>query len=195
MPRRPQRYVLRKPSELEALISPLRHHLMRTLSNIGPCAARDLAAEMGRSPESLYYHLKALEGAGLVVQQGNRIRNGRNEMLYASVAKKIFSDPQQTSSRYLDAFRRSAAALLRLSQRQVTAAILRQQERGSRRPITLRAQQLQARLSPASQRELAQRLDEILEFLIDHDDPEEQSRTMVTLVSAPLHRFPEESPD
>ena len=69
MAKRKKQYVIREPEQIEALVSPFRHHLLRTLSSIGPASVRTLARAVGRSPESLYYHLHALEDAGL--RRGN----------------------------------------------------------------------------------------------------------------------------
>jgi len=186
MPRRPKQYVLREPGELEAIVSPVRHHLIRTLSMLGPVSVKELAAAMGRSAESLYYHLRELEAVGLVIESGERVVRGRPEMLYATVGGKLVTDPEQSSPEYLEAYRRSASALLRLADRQMSAAIETQAEQGKRRDVSLRTQQVQARLSPAAQKELARRLDEILVFVGENDDPEREERVVLTLFSAPL---------
>ena len=186
MPSRPKRHVLRKPAELSAVVSPVRHHLLRTLSLLGTASVRELAQELDRSPESLYYHLRALEKAGLVVASGERAVRGRSEALYSTVAEELVTDPAQTSPKYLDAYRRSASALLRLADRQLGAAIERQEEEGTERPVSLRIQQVQARLSPAAQRELARRLDAVIDYALEQDDAERGERVVVTVVSSPL---------
>ncbi len=186
MTRRKKRYVLSDPAELKAVVSPIRHHLLRTLANLGPCSVKDLAQGMGRSAESLYYHLRALEQVGLVVEHGLPSGGGHGEMLYETVAEQLVTDPTQTAPEYLAAFQRSAAALLRLTDRQLSAAIERQAEEGTQRPVSLRIQQLQLRLSPSAQRELARRLDELLEYLIENDDPQQAQRIALTLACTPL---------
>lgn len=186
MKRLRKRYVLRSAAELEAIVSPVRHHLLRALSMLGRCSVKELAQQLGRSPESLYYHLRALEAAGLVVERGERVVGGRTEALYATIGEQLVTDPKQTSPDYLDAYRNSVAALMRLANRQFANAVEHQKTTGSTRPVSLRTQQVQARLSPASQRELARRLDDVLQFLVEADDPEQSARVVVTLISAPL---------
>jgi DNA-binding transcriptional ArsR family regulator len=185
-----KRYVLSTALELEAVVSPVRHHVLRALSMLGTCSVKELAQQLGRSPESLYYHLRALQDAGLVIERGERVVQGRSEALYATIAQRLVTDPKQTSPDYIDAFKDSAAALLRLADRQVGTALEHQKESGSTRPISLRIQQVQARLSPKSQRELARRLDDVLQFLYEADDAEQPDRVVVTLVSAPLGPAP-----
>ena len=187
MAKRPkQRYVVRDAYQLAAVVSPVRHHLLRTLTTVGPESARELAQRLGRSPESLYYHLRGLEEAGLVVQTETRSRNGRPEAVWSAVARDIYTDPKQTSPEYVEAMQRSAAALLRLAARQVHAALERQRETGGKRPPSVRCMQLHARLSPAAVRELARRLDEVLAFLRDSDDPDAGEMVAVTVTSAPV---------
>ena len=111
---------------------------------------------------------------------------GREQALYGTVAPVLMTDPSQTSSAYLDAYRRSAAALLRLAERQVVAALERQEADGARRPLSLRVHNLQARLSPSAQRELARKLDEVMRFLAERDDPDAREHVAVTVVSAPV---------
>jgi hypothetical protein len=123
---------------------------------------------------------------GLIVPHGERLVRGRPETIYSTVARRLYTDPRQSSPAYLAAYRRSTAALLRLAERQLGAAIERQERDRSTRPISLRAMQVQPRLSRSAQRELARRLDEVLAFLAVNDDPEEGQRVAVTLVSAPV---------
>lgn len=84
---------MRTPSEipligaaaLDAVASPARLELLSALGD-GPLGTRELAARLGRSRQSLYYHLGLLEEAGLVVtepagsdsrERRYRLREGR----------------------------------------------------------------------------------------------------------------------
>ena len=49
-----------------ALISPVRQELLSALGLHGPCSVRELAAQLGRQPTALYYHLQILEKAGAI---------------------------------------------------------------------------------------------------------------------------------
>lgn len=187
MPRQPRkRHVIRDADQLGVMVSPVRHHLLRTLSTLGPVPVRELAERLDRSPESLYYHLRALEGASLVRRHETRVRNGRSEVIWASVARGVYTDPDQTSPDYVEAMQRSASSLLRLADRQVHAALELQKETGSRRPPSLRCMQVHVRLAPAAVRELARRLDDLIAFIEESDDPEAEKMVAVTLASAPI---------
>ena len=83
--------------------------------------------------------------------------------------------------------RRSASSLIRVADRQVEAALEDQAERGAPRPDNLRCQQVQARLTPASVRELNVLLNTLLDFVQEHDDPD-GSMVSVTIATAPVLR-------
>ena len=180
----PSRHVIRDPNQLRALVSPLRHHLLRTLSSLGPCPARTLADRLGRAPEGLYYHLRALTKVGLVREEPGP----EGESLFSATAPRIATDPTTSDPDYLTALAKSVSALLRLADRQVTAALDHQASEGTPRHPVLRAQQLRVRLTRTHAREAARRIDDLLQFLVDHDDPDaaRAEDVAVTMVAAPL---------
>jgi len=184
MAKRKKQYVIREPEQIEALVSPFRHHLLRTLSSIGPASVRTLARAVGRSPESLYYHLHALEEAGLVVDASEP----GGEATFDAVAQLILSDPDADSPEYLDAYARSVASLLRMAGRQVERELHACAEEGRARSRSFRAQQVQVRLSAAKSRELRKKLDDVVAFLYANDDPDGAEPLAVTLVAAPIRR-------
>ena len=184
--KRPKTYLVRDPTQLEAVVSPVRHQLLRTLGALGPVTVKELAERMGRSPESLYYHVRALEEVGLLEQVDERRRRGRAEAVYATVARTLVTDPSQTSPAYVEAMQRSAAALLRLADRQLSMAFDRQRRSRSRRPTALMIRQYHARLSAKAQRELVRRLEELAEFVQANDDPHAGEMIALTLALAPL---------
>ncbi|MBK7369631.1 MAG: helix-turn-helix transcriptional regulator [Candidatus Eisenbacteria bacterium] len=54
------------PRAIEALASPVRQDLVVLLENSPPLAVTELARRLGRRPDALYHHLRALQRAGLV---------------------------------------------------------------------------------------------------------------------------------
>ena len=51
---------LEDPEQLQAIASPPRQRLVAALEALGPASVRELAAHLGRSPQSLYFHLRKL---------------------------------------------------------------------------------------------------------------------------------------
>jgi DNA-binding transcriptional ArsR family regulator len=69
-------------TQLRALVSPLRQELLDLLARTGPASAAELGRLIRRAPDGLYYHLRALERAGLVSLAGTRRCGGREEAIY-----------------------------------------------------------------------------------------------------------------
>src|SRR5262245_53730502 len=70
---RQRRFVpIDRPAQLQALASPVGQELLDGLDAAGPCAISDLAARLGRAPDSLYFHVRELVRVGLVVETERR---------------------------------------------------------------------------------------------------------------------------
>lgn len=95
-----------------ALLKPRRIEILKRLDEPRTCP--ELAAEFGESAQSIYYHVKALEQAGLVEKVGERRVRGTVEGHYQARAQSYWLAPQlvgqiggprasqdQTSLRYL----------------------------------------------------------------------------------------------
>ncbi len=183
---RSKRYVIRDPEQLATVASPVRHQILRTMSAIGPCSIKELGGRLGRSPESLYYHVKALETVGLLFVKEKRVVGRRHEAIYDVIAKSILTDPTLASKDYIDAMKDTTSPLLRLADRQVQSALDHQRETGSQRHKALRIQQVNARLSKSAMNELNRRLDDVLQFVHENDQEDIDSMISVTLAVAPL---------
>jgi len=62
--------------------STVRLEIMDAISDIAPCSISELAEELARSPQSLYYHIDILRDVGLVEQVGARKAGKRDEAVY-----------------------------------------------------------------------------------------------------------------
>ena len=56
-------------SQIRALASPTRQDIVDILESSGPCTVAELARLLGRRPDSLYFHLRFLCAAGLVIER------------------------------------------------------------------------------------------------------------------------------
>ncbi len=65
------------PRVIGALASPVRQDLVVILENSPPLAAAELARRLGRRPDTLYHHLRALQKAGLVEAETHASTGGR----------------------------------------------------------------------------------------------------------------------
>lgn len=75
-----------------ALLKPLRVQLLRLLSE--PHSLAELSERVGQTPQKLHYHVKTLEGAGLVRQVDARRVNARVEAVYQATARSYWLAPQ-----------------------------------------------------------------------------------------------------
>ncbi|MBX3379245.1 MAG: helix-turn-helix transcriptional regulator [Phycisphaeraceae bacterium] len=58
-----------RPAATRALVSATRQEIVDALSSAGPCTVAKLADLLGRRPDALYFHVRALQRVGLVRQQ------------------------------------------------------------------------------------------------------------------------------
>ncbi len=86
---------LREADQVRALAHPLRAELLKALH--GPDTAAGLARRVGRSRQNVSYHLKALEGAGLVRRVGERRKGNFVEQLFEAVARRFVVSPRFAS--------------------------------------------------------------------------------------------------
>jgi len=72
------------PRQLRALASTLRQDLVDLVQALGQASIPELAAQLQRPADALYYHVRALERAGLLVTVGSRQRGRHVEKLYST---------------------------------------------------------------------------------------------------------------
>lgn len=101
----------------------MRHRIVGCLARGGPASVRELAAQVERVPEGLYYHVRALVAAGLVEPRGESLRAGRREARYGLAAVRLRTDPASRSRPYRRALGETGAALLRLAAREVRSSV------------------------------------------------------------------------
>jgi hypothetical protein len=77
------------PSAITVLASPVRQELVDTVEALGGIATiAELAEQLGRPADGLYYHVEILRRAGLLVAAAEqRSRAGRNERRYGTPAR------------------------------------------------------------------------------------------------------------
>ncbi|HKE15132.1 MAG TPA: helix-turn-helix domain-containing protein [Kofleriaceae bacterium] len=108
--------------QLRALVSPVRQELIDLLQTLGKASIAELAHRLGRPADGLYYHVRALVGAGLVVPVGQRSAGRREEVVYSTAAPE-----RKLSLRYRPEHAPSATAL-----GQLVGSMLRTAERDFR---------------------------------------------------------------
>jgi len=185
MTTRRKQFVLRDPAQVAVLASPVRCQLAECLSIHGPMSVREVAQRIERTPESLYYHVKALVDVGLVLLDSSSKVNRRREAVYRLVAPRLVRDGRQRSPAYKEALARTGEAFLRLAAREHRVAVVSGEvpAEGPRRSLSLRRHS--ARLDPAGLAKLNRLLDNVFDLLDQYDDPKSELPIAVTIAVAP----------
>ncbi|MGH7470615.1 MAG: ArsR/SmtB family transcription factor [Longimicrobiales bacterium] len=105
---------------LEAVASPARLEILSALGD-GPATTQELARRLGRSRQSLYYHLDVLEKAGLVAIE--EPSDGERERRFRHGTERVTIAARRGSARDRKAGAKAIQAILRLTAREATAAL------------------------------------------------------------------------
>jgi hypothetical protein len=178
-------YVIRKPEQLAALRSPVRQEIIFGLAPARIRTVAELASVLGRSPHSLYHHVRVLERVGLILNMGIQRRNRRDEVLYATPGRSLRIHRDPGSPTFRRNMRGLVAGLLRLAERDFVRELAR---RASTRVVTpnLSAGRIKGRLTTGQFREVLRLMGRLYALMGNH--PEQTVGTMhaLTMVIAPL---------
>ncbi len=170
---------------MKALASPVRHQICLVMESLETCSAAEIAAYLSRRPETLYYHLHALERVGIIAPAGTQNTGVREETLYRLRGRHIRIDSEKSSAAFLQAMAKGCRALLRYAERTFVSALRASSGARLRRERALRIEQRQVTLSPARLAELNRRLDELHHFLNEESRPDREKAFLITLCIAP----------
>lgn len=84
-----QAYVVRTKKQLAALASSARQEIVDVLSQMRTVSVSELAAALGRPADALYYHLRVLRHAGLVIRADYRNQGRRQGELFRTVSPHL----------------------------------------------------------------------------------------------------------
>jgi len=117
-------YVIRRPEQIRALRSPVRQEIVDTVQSLGACSVADVARELGRHADGLYYHVRALVRVDLLRPAGTRSEGGRSEALYATRSPdhpmRLRYDPEDPAN--AEAVLGVVASMLRMTERDFAQA-------------------------------------------------------------------------
>ena len=175
--------MLKTAKQVRALRTPVRQGIVETFLRLGECTVGELAAELGREPATLYYHVHALEKAGIVLRSKKLGPGGGREARYRPAATRIKIDRTVKSRAFLDALEDLQRATMRTAEREVMhAGRKRGAKAGNWAPPML--YRTSARLSPGAKREFEGMLRELVGFLAENDDPDLEETHALTIAFA-----------
>ena len=82
-------YIIRDKRQMRALAAATRQEIVDVLPRMGTVSVAELAAALGRAPDSLYFHLRILQRVGLVRVTGSRRGTRRREALFRAVGPDL----------------------------------------------------------------------------------------------------------
>jgi len=176
---------------LEALGSPARQELITALAG-EPLTVRELGERLGRSRQALYYHLGALERAGLVAVKAYVGEGRARERRYGVVSRELVLGARRTDKEELEHAVHAAEAMLRLTSREMAAAVRESPLRRPRPERELMALRGKAWLTTAELKRLNQLLDQAHRVLAGGTKPGEGRLYALTVVLTPVKPAGEE---
>ncbi len=182
--RREKTLLIKSAKQVRALRTPLRQEIVQALTRLGACTVRELADELGHEPATLYYHVHALEEAGIAAEIDKRKGGGRPEGVYELMAEKILVDRSETSEPFLSALADLQRATLRTAERELVAALEARDPKGSDDSPTLL--RIASRLKPQDAARARKMLHELVEFLAENDDPDAETAHSLTVAFVPV---------
>ena len=187
MPSHPRQHFIQGAKQLSVLTAAPRQELVDVLAYMGAVSVAEIGAVLGRPADALYFHLRALQRAGLVQQVGYRTRRGRQEALFRTVAPELRLRYQPRKAANRRAVTAIVSSMLRLGIRDFRRAFERADAVVSGNERELWALRKTGRLSAAQIREVNRSIEKLTRHL---SRPKTRGRLYgITVLLTPLdHR-------
>jgi len=130
--------------------------------------------------------VRQLVKAGLLIRMGQRSCTTRSEAVYRLLARSICVDWENKTPEFLDALKKASRAAHRLSERMFEDALDSGICKLGGPTADARIQQESVRMSKANLRKLIGMLIEVDNFVMENNDPEEETTYMVTASVSPI---------
>jgi DNA-binding transcriptional ArsR family regulator len=185
MSSRKKALIIRDPKYFKALTSAQRLELISSLSDDGPGTIADLAERLGRTPHSLYHHMKTLLDAGIV----SAVRAGKKkkEAVFTLTSQKIMLGPDPKSSAALLATKRSLDSMLSTTCREVYEALLSSTAKKQGRDREIYAMRMKGRFPQDTLRSVNKLLDNIEKVVRKEKHNSGGKVYALTIVLTPCH--------
>lgn len=185
--RRRQPFVIRDAHAISLLASPIRQAILDCISASGPASIAGLSRQLRRPADRLYYHVRLLEKAGLVVDAGSGRSNRRAEATFDVPGRPMLMKYLPMTPRNRRAIERVIAAVLRSARRDFSRALTSARIRVEGRDRELWAGRIEANLTAGELTAINALLEEILRSMARPRPPAERGRKsyQVTWVTSP----------
>ena len=131
------RVSLNSRKDVEAVGSSLRMEIIRHLQTHGPSTVFELARRMGRSADSLYYHMRRLQEVGVLARSGTRTGGRREEGIFALAGEPLTVTVESAGDGAAEAVLESARSVLRDAEQNLAAVLERERLASIGRPVVV----------------------------------------------------------
>lgn len=172
--------------QLRTLTSSIRTEVFYAFSAYQPQSVSDVAKALGKSAQTVHYHVNELVSKNLLISVAERTRRSRTEKLYVHAALSNISKPlRDADEEYRTEIVKGFLALMRsISREGAEAHDVIAVDPNFSKAITNR-QKLFRVSSLERAQELKQKLQRVLDEMVENDDPEGQYMVRVSLVMTP----------
>ena len=177
--------------QIETLSSPARQEILSSVETYGPCSISEIADNLGRPADSLYYHIRKMTRVGLLVDRGSRRARRRDEHLFDVPGRPMVTcEPQGPAAQ--DAVLKTTAAMLRLTDRNVQEAFRSGEAVLEGPDQNVAACRAKGWLNPDERREVLDLMKRVHEIVnrgtTNHDGSDLMAVSMVATPVAPVDR-------
>jgi DNA-binding transcriptional ArsR family regulator len=154
--------------QLKCLASPIRNDVFTTLRSLKRASVGEIALSLGKSAETIHYHVRALEGANLIEQVAKRKTERRPEAIYSSTADTYRLPRPDENARAIELTRKATVTGLR----RVTAGFEAAAKAAEDDPSlygNLHNLRMTTRLKPEDIKALMDLLEGVAEFSAEHE--------------------------
>ena len=174
-----------RAEQIKALASPVRHEIADCLAAGGPMSVAELAGELERTPQSLYFHVQGLLDVGLIKVAGERVLPRHVETLYiASRELRLRYDHHDPDCR--DALSAMAASIHRVSTRDFKRGLESASAQTSGKHRNLWAARILAWVSPEELAQVNALLNSLVDLLSTRWDSTKTERVALQWTLAPM---------
>lgn len=180
--------VLDRAAQVRAVSGLVPHQIVSVMERVPRCTVAELAEHTGIPAGSLYYHVRKMKRAGVLLEHEKRSTGGRQEVVYELAGSEVVFDPEASGPGFVKALCRSVRTRLRFVERAYLRALERRGKRDRSGRHRLSLAQHNARLGAAQRAELFRRIRELEQFVIESDDPRRSDFVNVTIAVVPIER-------
>ena len=178
-------HLIETSKQLKEIARPVRNEIRLALEMLKEATIADLGLHLGRSAESLYYHVRKLESVGLVVKCGEQIKYSQKESIYRLCNKRVRVNTEVRQKSFVQTLVNGTRTLLRYAERCLANGLKHDETILKGRVRECRLIQVTTRLSRSQVIEVNEKMLELEKFLEEASSNTEEKQFLVTIAFSP----------